>query len=128
MKFQIFASEKNYDMRHHFFKWKGSVKFCVFKSEIRLMLGYLLSLLGSPLCMFMRVLLNNGIHLCLCVGFRDEWGAEDVGDLPPGGGAQRSRPSASGEESDCQHTKVQHTHTYIHTNLCTYTNMNKLNT
>lgn len=57
------------------------------------------------------------VHLCSCSGLWDEWGAEAVGDLPPGGGAQRSRPSASGEKSYCQHPKVHtHIHKYAHTN------------
>lgn len=51
-------------------------------------------------------LLLRCLTSCLCPGLWDERGAEAVGDLPPGGSAQRSRPPASGEESHCQHFKV----------------------
>lgn len=54
---------------------------------------------------------RKSVHLSLCLGLWDERGAEAVSDLPPGGGAQRSRPSASGEESYCQHPKVHQHHT-----------------
>lgn len=54
-----------------------------------------------------RILSSTDVHLSPCSGLRDEWGAKDVGDLSPGGSAQRSRPSASGEKSYGQHTEVQ---------------------
>lgn len=72
--------------------------------------------LGNPLHMSLRGLSSIEVHLSLCVGLWDEWGAEDVGDLSPGGGAQRSRPPASGKKSYCQHTKVhKNMHTHKHT-------------
>lgn len=57
---------------------------------------------GEP----MKVLSSPQLHLCLCLGLWDERGAEAVSDLSPGGGAQRSWPSASGEKSYCQHPQV----------------------